>query len=716
MLTDIPLKSVYRSENDNILEEFYVPALMESIGYDRAVGYFSAAMLSYAAQGLTAFINNSGKMRLIIGAELTFEEVQAITDGYDQKKLISTLGDRFLETLENIDDALFDHRLQALSWLVASGQLDVRVAIRKQGMYHEKIGIFYDASNNMVVFQGSANETVNALLPDFNFESINVFPGWRNELTDHFQPYVEGFERLWGGTAKNTLTIDFPDAVKEHLIEFSKRTGPPSLKRELHLLKYFTSNVDDAETSENYLPQIPETLGGKPFEILDHQRETLNAWKQNGFRGVFALATGSGKTITSIYGMVTLAQKAHEKKQSILAIVAVPYVNLADQWIEVLSLFSIHAIKCYGGESSWKSRLSDAVFSVASKATPFSCAVVVNRTLSKETFSSMLAPLSDEQLFWIGDECHHHYSVAISNKLPKNARYRIGLSATPEHYLDQEATDRLTDYYGEIVYEYSLSNALKDRVLTPYYYYIHMIELTLEETDKYVELSKKIAALSAWAAKPTSNGNNEEYFKLLMRRARLLGSAANKIPALDNVLKKNNPSPHTLFYCGDGRVEDEISGEEKRQIELVSELLHANKWRSSRFTSHETPSDRREILDNFRLGTLDAMVAIRCLDEGIDIPACKTAYILASSRNPRQFIQRRGRILRRAKNKNSSTIHDFVVRLPEFQDEGLFAVEKKLFKSELSRIAEFSKLSMNPGETFTELQELLNRFDLEHLL
>jgi superfamily II DNA or RNA helicase len=714
MLRQLPLKPVYRSEDDDLLRDFYIPAMQETVRYDRAVGYFSAAMISYAAQGISALIANSGRMRLIIGAELTLEETSAIEEGYEQKTLLEKLGQEFLETLTSVDDALFRERLKALSWLVASGRLDIRVAIRKRGMYHEKIGIFHDTSDDFVVFQGSANETASALLPDFNFESINVFPSWRTELQGHFQPYVDGFERLWNGTAKNTRTLEFPEALRDGLIRYSQGTRPPSPETEISLYRPQTDDHEHQE--EKLLPRIPENFGSRPFELLDHQREALHAWKNGGFRGILALATGAGKTITSIFGLVRVFDAAQKRKQPLFCVIAVPYINLAEQWISVLHSFSIQALPCFGNRTSWEKNLQNTVMALLSGAVPFGCAVVVNRTLSGESFIKHLSPIPPESLFWIGDECHHHGAKRINKKLPKNSHYRIGLSATPEHYIDTQATERLTSFYGPVVSEYTLKDALTDDVLTPYKYYIHLVELTDDEAPAYIQLTRQISKYAARRVETLSEAEQSAYKQLLLKRARLIGSAKNKLPALAEAIEEDGPRPFTLVYCGDGSVEDDASGEEERQIELVSRLLNENGWKSARFTSRENPSLRREILDSFRVQALDAMVAIRCLDEGIDIPACRTAYILASARNPRQFIQRRGRILRKAENKDISEIHDFVVCLPEFDDEDLFEVEKNLLKSELQRIAEFSQLSTNPGDSYTVLEDLLARFDLEHIL
>ena len=197
MLRELKFKAVYRTETDSLLDDFYIPALSQSVRYDRAVGFFSTAMLSYAAQGVAAFAQNGGKMRLIFGGEIEGSEMAAIEAGYNLRTVSDRIGQQYVNVIEDIADALAYRRLEALAWLVATGTLEIKVALKSKGMYHEKIGILYDSLDDRVVFQGSANETAYALVPDFNFESINVFQSWRTEHEEYALPYVEGFERLW---------------------------------------------------------------------------------------------------------------------------------------------------------------------------------------------------------------------------------------------------------------------------------------------------------------------------------------------------------------------------------------------------------------------------------------------------------------------------------------------------------------------------------------
>ncbi len=713
MLRNLKLKAVYRSDEDNILEDFYLPALSVANSYDRAVGYFSAAMLSYAAQGLSAFVRNDGKMRLIIGGELQAEDEKAIREGYDLRDVIERLGLKIVDTMESVGDALFYRRLEALSWLVASGRLDIKVALRTKGMYHEKIGIIRDAEGDAVVFQGSANETANALLPDFNFESINVFPCWREDLSAHFTPYVRGFAKLWANESQRTTVVDFPDAAKRKLIRVAQscRILRPDIELQLAQERLHGAAVQD-NGSMSLQPHLPKVLNGQEFRMGEHQLKALNAWKANAFRGILAHATGSGKTITAIYGAVRLLEAMH----SLVLGIAVPYQNLADQWVNALSQFNISAIRCYGSREAWHSRFSEICSLYSAGATRFACFVVVNRTLQSSEFQTILKEIPGDSLMWVGDECHHHTTPHIAAALPQHARVRLGLSATPEHYMDLDATRRLIEYYGEVVSEFSLAQALEAGVITPYRYFICPVDLNESEASDYREISDKISQHAGRCKASGIESVSDEQMKVLLaQRARLLGCARGKITALEGLLKNGHPHPLTLFYCGDGSTEDEDTGDLQRHVDQVTTCLYNHGWKCAQFTARESREEREGLLDSFRLGIIDALVAIRCLDEGIDVPACRTAYLLASGRNPKQFIQRRGRILRKSEGKEYATIYDFLVKFPEdrFAADGY---ERQLVKAELERVAEFTRLARNSADAIRTLMPILKSYDLAHLL
>lgn len=718
MLKSLAIKAVYNSEDDNILEDFYIPALKNAVSYDRAVGYFDAKVLTSAARGLGSFVANGGYIRLIVGATLTNEEYQAISLGYGEREVKERLAADFSKYLSAYDTELFNNQLNTLTWFIQHKKLDIKIALRKGGIYHEKVGIIRDANGDALVFQGSANETNKALSP-YNYESINVFKSWLPEFKEHIDPHIDKFEYLWSNNAKNTKVLDFTEIAEGALSRKVQQPYTPDITRELFLWQEQLDN-EKAEEEIPKGPHIPKKLYGQDFELKPHQRDALNEWKNHNFQGLFALATGAGKTITAIYGAV----KMYESRKKLFLVISVPYQSLADQWGDILRVFNINPLVCYGGEQKWLASFTRQITDFKAGLINFVAVVVVDATLSSRsrTFANLLDSLGDEyedQFLFVGDECHHHGAAAIYNALPLNAGLRIGLSATPDRGEgDDDGNENLSKYYGDVVARYTLKNALDDGVLTPYEYHLIEVSLTELECEKYVVLTKKISqayAQSKSSKDPSSNSNALNI--LFSKRARLINGTLNKPIALKQLLTGMQPIKHSLFYCAEGSVDNDQTCDDDgiKQIQVISQLLHSMNWRSSQFTANEDKDQREAILQTFKNGDIDSLVAMKCLDEGIDVPACSTAFILASSRNPRQFIQRRGRILRKSKGKTKAIIYDFFVTLPidSVEDGG---IERKLLIAELKRINEFASLSLNKSQAYRKLEPFLKKHDLTHHL
>ncbi|MBF0355964.1 MAG: DEAD/DEAH box helicase family protein [Alphaproteobacteria bacterium] len=713
-LSALSLKPVYRTGRDDLVKDFYIPCLKASVKYDRAVGFFSASMLSLAAQGLSALVERQGTMRLIVGGALTEDEAKAVMRGYTERAKADAeerIHHEVQTLIKDISDSLFECRLHALSNLIAFGRLDIKVALTRKGMYHEKIGIFYDEGGNSVVFAGSANESQSALSPDFNFESVSVYPSWSEAVRDYHDEFAGGFLSLWDNNENRAIVIDFPTAAKEDLIKFATtRAGMVTPDLELAIwdeMRRKYASKEECKPSSS-LPCLPKVYKGIEFDIRRHQRKALQKWQAADYFGILALATGAGKTVTAIYA----ATKMLTAKGRLALVVAVPYQSLAEQWIEEMSLFGWRAIPCFGGWQNWFEKAGELSMSFQSGGIQALSFVVVNATLTSDKFQDILKRLPVGDLMWVGDECHHHGSERVASSIPKEARYRLGLSATPFDYMSESRNERVRDSYGSVVSTYGLREALEDSVLTPYDYHVHVVELTDKETLSYIEISNKIRNLMLSGADAEEN---QALTAALMLRARILGSAYNKIGLLRDLLADRGVEPMTLFYCGDGSVEDEDDNESMRQIDAVSLLVREYGWRTSHFTAHESRKERQAILDNFRHGIIDGLVAIRCLDEGVDVPSCRTAYIIASSRNPRQFIQRRGRILRRSPGKDFAVIHDFLVRVPKMGDDS-YSLERSLVSAELKRVAEFAGLAQNFSQVFEKVKPLLAEYDLLHEL
>jgi superfamily II DNA or RNA helicase len=442
-------------------------------------------------------------------------------------------------------------------------------------------------------------------------------------------------------------------------------------------------------------------------------------------QGILNMATGTGKTITSLLA----ASKLAELQEGRLAlVVAAPYQHLVDQWVTEIQDFGAQPVRAYESRTTWVDTLGGQITEFQSGARDTLAVVTTHRTFSSDHFQRLLARLDGTKTMLIGDEVHHLGAPSLRSSLPDPVRARMGLSATPERWYDDEGTDALVEYFTNgVVYDYGLPEAIANGHLSEYYYVPHVVELTPDEQEQYLALSKAIGQRASAVEGDVGDADaqtNESLKQLLIKRARLIGTAANKLELLSRLLEQSRPIRHTLVYCGDGQVETEGEAT-KRQLKAVTELLGNDLGlKIHQFTYEENQEMRERLLDSFESEALEALVAIRCLDEGVDVPATQTAFILASSSNPRQFVQRRGRILRPHPNKDHSTIHDFIVAPPglvrDGADDTVFNLERTLVRKELQRVSTFAQSAKNHPDaelsnvptTPTTLHQLKKEFNL----
>lgn len=715
MLKSCDFKIRYSSENENIFQQFYVPALTNAVTYKRAVGFFSLGIIFNTASALSHLVENNGHIKIIFGKLISKLDLAQLQEGLEYNFLDEIPS--FRELIDKNQGTIIEYRIRLLAYLFQTGQLQMKVALRRNGLFHQKIGIIKDSVGDKISFNGSMNETLSALDPDINSEEITIFKSWENGQNAYVDQHEQDFDNLWlNSSSENTVVCDLPEVLREEInIISSDQSFVPSVCEEKRLLIEFLKKDKQFNPTK---PFVPSEINGNNFEVRTHQKAALSNWKENNFKGILELATGTGKTITSIYGLTKITQSI----DGISAVISVPYVDLAEQWVDQLRLFNIFAIKCYGSRTDWEPKVNEYLVRNQIMQSEFIALVVVNRTFKSDAFQAVLCSLDPEKTIFIGDECHHHMSESFLNKLPISAKFKLGLSATPFHYLDEDANDRLRAFYGEVVYTYTLYEAIENGILSSYEYHPIPVTLTAEETDEYFELSEKIGKLIAFRGINASK-KDEQLQSLLMRRVRLIGTASNKLTELNKLISAQPVAKHSLFYCSDGKVSEEnvqFSIYENDDLEVkqriaVGKLLKSNGVRASFFTADESRSQRSAILTNFKNGDINALVAIRCLDEGIDVPACSAAYILASSKNPRQFIQRRGRILRKSPGKDKAIIYDFVVLLPEGSIDEVER-ESDFFKGELARVADFAKHSSNHLSSLNALDHWLDKYDLQHLV
>lgn len=700
-LQNLPLRLSYRTGRDDMVRDFFVPCMETAELYRRAAGYFTSFGLALAARGVASLASRGGKMKLVVSPHLDPEDVEALKAAADAPR--DALRAIAAKSLADIEDALIKDRLNALAWLAAAGLLEIRLALRldldgkyARGIFHEKAGIFSDSDGNHVAFSGSSNETAGGLIE--NFESIKVFCSWK-DAEGRVQEEIDNFEALWDNTTPGLKVINFSDAGRELLERYRDPQDPPP------------------GMSQHVLKQPGSETGFRPphgFDLRPYQADAIRAWSKAGGKGIFAMATGSGKTLTAL----TLASKVAERNQPLVLLIVCPFINLCRQWIREIAAFGAQAVACFEGRDRWQAQLEEGYQQLAVGMSKVMAVVTTNATYMSDAFQARLRPRVASGAvhhLLIADEVHNLGAERIKDVLLDGITMRLGLSATPERHHDPLGTAVVLNYFGGIVYEYSLAQAIADGRLCNYLYHPVPVELTDEETDVYEEITAKLAKF--FPGRDMDDDIQKAAMSLLIKRARLLGGAVNKLSALDRIIGAMPEKPtKAIFYCGDGRTTDAITDEEVRQIQAVSRLLgEKHGLRVRNFTFRESAQEREEILRDLSSGFLDGVVAIRCLDEGIDLPELRMGFLLASSTNPRQFIQRRGRLLRNAPGKSRAIIYDFFVSPPDLGgklDDSGFNMERSFFQKELSRIVEFCRMAENGPEALHHLHALRLKYNL----
>ncbi|BAZ50832.1 helicase domain-containing protein [Nostoc sp. NIES-4103] len=453
-------------------------------------------------------------------------------------------------------------------------------------------------------------------------------------------------------------------------------------------------------------PRLPLSL-----QLRQYQQQAIANWFANNGRGTLKMATGSGKTITAL----AIACELYQQINLQVLLVVCPYRHLVTQWARECEKFNLQPILAFDNFRTWQSQLSTQIYNLRSGSQQFVTVITTNSTLIGEGFQSQLKYFPAKTLI-IGDEAHNLGAPKLEESLPRRCGLRLALSATPERYFDDGGTQSLFDYFGPVLQpEFTLSHAIACGALVHYLYYPILVELTEAESIAYLKLTKRIGRSLLYRERENGeSGNfedNEDLKPLLMQRARLIGAAENKLIALRDLMATRKDTTHTLFYCSDGS--QEVGQRSSlRQLKAVAKILGGELgYKVSTYTA-QTPLQEREILRRqFESGELQGLVAIRCLDEGVDIPAIQTAVILSSSGNPRQFIQRRGRVLRPHPGKERATIFDMIV-LPPDLDRETIEVERNLLRKELRRFVEFADLADNAGEARMKLLDLQKRYGL----
>lgn len=683
-LRELKLNVEYGTLSDDLIEDFYIPVLKEGITYKRAVGFFSSSILLKLTMGLCSLAKRGGKLKLLISPRLDPRDYEAMKEGYSVKDYVSQKMTNDFDEFVKFEQR--EDRFGLLAYMISTGLLEIKVAVLEQNndqaMFHEKLGIVEDEDGDIVCFTGGVNESLTATT--FNYDHIDVFSSWvSNDAELRCNTKLQRFNNMWRGNTKGLIILDFPTVLKEKILKYNKNTDDifnlDEEKIRMLRLKKACSKVQT--------PTLSKIKGLFPYQL-----EAIASWVQHDYRGIFDMATGTGKTFTG-FGAI---ERIFNDKKRVFVLICCPYIHLVDQWCEEAKNFDINPIKCYGNVD-YKTTLKREIIKFKRKQINFACAILVNRTFASDYVQELVDNVITETLL-IVDEAHNFGSLKLSECLKKNYPYRLALSATLDRYADEEGTKQLYNFFGEKCIEYTLSKAITEDKLTPYKYIPVIVTLDNDELEKYIELSKQIAKQSI------IDKSSDRMKQLLIKRARLIAGCKDKLTELTKILANHKNENNMLIYCGAVKYGDsgyESCSTEMKQIELVDSILYKEHITYYNFTSDEDSEQRTTIINAFKDEQIQALVAIKCLDEGVNIPAIKTAFILASSTNPKEYIQRRGRVLRKSAGKRYAVIYDFIT-LPYSLEEAnnLHADYLQpvigLVKRELARLIDFNNLSLNP--------------------
>ena len=749
----------FRSGSEWEPSGFFSDCLCNSTTFDLMLGFFSSSAVSVLADGFAAFLYNGGRMRLIINDILTDADRDAIRAAGDGTPLpVFDLSD-----LESTASALSErgrHFFECMSWLIRNGRIDLRIVrpVNGVGVAHTKCGVFCDGVSK-VGFDGSVNFSLSAFIQ--NKEGLTCSCSWDNEIERYkIVDIEEEFERTFSGNDDSVMYLDaerirtrlpatFRDVDLAQLLEDeyeilrSEARGrgegmPVRVKDSLQRAQEYVRRAVERlrETGHERTDLIePEDDGGPKFPFpsgpRDYQSVALQRWKNNGQMGLFNMATGTGKTLTALNCLLEVYLKRGYYK----AIILVPTITLVEQWEKECTRFRFgKVVRICSRNTGWESEVARLSMSERFEREGARLSYIVICTyasFTKDRVFQALSALSPARTMLIADEAHNMGAASLMRRLPSIPfKRRIGLSATPDRQFDDEGNAAIRAFFNakdDYTFEYTMEKAI-GKALCEYEYYPHVVRLTDAEMEKYREISDQL--IRFYNSDTGRFPERDEVVKrLLLKRKNIIHKAANKLPVFREIIHKRLEEKgnlkYTLVYAPEGSIPDSWDADCFDERDYLSDDVDTSNIISAytaairdadssvtvrMFTS--VSSERDIMLEDFASGELQVLTSMKCLDEGVDVPRSELAIFCASTGNPRQFIQRRGRILRKHEDKKYAIIHDLVAVPEVVAGEDCYKMERSLLAGELRRVRNFALLSMNASAAVKELDCILDYYNL----
>ncbi len=733
---------------------FFSEGLCNATTFDLKLGFFSSSAINVLCDGFACFIYNGGRMRLIINDILSEQDKQSINEGLSGNPLPAfNLND--IESLKNTLSARDRHFFNCLAFLIRHDRIDIKVIapVGSHGIAHTKCGLFSDGINR-VAFDGSCNFSRTALLN--NIESITAFCDWDggNDIYK-IKDIAEDFNRTFEQRDGNVAYIA-PQDIRTRITDaFGQKNVHELLKEEQELVSSHTSTAmsatvkrclvrarekveaaidrtrkpEDASAAPLHEPQFPYLSGPR-----DYQRQAFDSWK-NKQNGLFAMATGTGKTLTALNCLLEIYKQCGYYR----ALILVPTQTLVEQWDEECKKFNFgHICNIYSQNRTWEQEIDNILIKerLGISETPQSFIIISTyASFARQNVFATLNQLGKKSLL-IADEAHNMGASRILDLLGYiRFKRRIGLSATPDRQFDETGNNILNDFFGieeHYTFEYSMKDAIDNGFLCRYYYYPHLVYLNEAEMTEYIEISDKLKGFFINEDGKSPFPEKNEIVKMqLIKRKRIIQKAANKTEIFRSILeeryREKGNLKYTLVYVPEGNrpdyeadlydTKETLDPDEEterlidRYTKIVQEVSKTTTVRKFTADSRE----RKQLLSGFASGDIEVLTSMKCLDEGVDVPRSEMAIFCASTGNPRQFIQRRGRILRTCNGKYHAVIHDLIVVPVIDPTAESYAMERKMLMGELKRVSDFALLSENANAALEELDETLTYYNLSIL-
>ena len=688
MSTVDALRSIYFPKECNVDRELFLPLAKCSQGLDCMVGYFTSGSLRELAEALSCYLraSSSRQMRFIVSPNLEGADMESIRLALNADKNLLPL---LFPDFELEEKTLRSQCVKALCFLIASEKLALKVALQTEGLFHSKCWLF-DTEKGEVAVHGSGNATTGGLVK--NFEQITVSRAWRSdESAEICRELRERFENIWGdeysGISCRTLNQSTYEAISVIAAKIRGKAAD-EVEISLALLSDLEKMEQESSTKQKQLT-VPDWLNYSTGPYA-HQGRAITAWVENGRNGIMSIATGGGKTLTSLVAAALLNQECGP----LVVVIAVPTKPLLNQWASDISKFGVEPINSFNRPKAHVRRqIKQALRGIRHKVSKSEVILVTHEALKSDLLSYVEEQSGKLTTLLIADEVHNLGSVGFKKDPPQYFDYKIGLSATHERQFDEEGTNFLLDYFGGLVFDYPLEEAI-GQCLAPYEYFVHEVTLTAEEEDEFCELTFEIRKLAYAADYDESSSVKQRWKMLCLKRRRLIEAATNKVRVLDQILPKSKYEiEKSLIFCTDKYPD---------QILEVNSLLDARSVTYHQVTQEETSSPKllKELIADFTSGKMQVLTSKRVLDEGFNVPQVEIAYLVASNTVKRQWIQRLGRVLRQSEEtgKTKATIHDFLV-LPQSVTGDIDDELNALLMSEYQRLSFFSRLSSNGLES-----------------